>query len=531
MLRLEKNRGNATGFGRRMGLSETEARERSKDFARELNEREDHIMRLKERFENNTELLLGNGKLDALFEENHKKASNLVLFLESTEKDCFKNPALLENLKTYKSLKEAQELRETDVQLSSGFLGVTPQDIVKVARIGYTNSVAADIFDFWGMSSMKDSIYKLETLYGSTARGATANSVIYENYNDGRYPSEIERQTVVTSATTTFSGVLTNAPVRPYKTEVYVDNVQVAIDNGAGYFTGSTITTASSTIDYTTGAFVLVFTSALSSANDLEVQYSFDSEQQSLFSNVGSVLLDLVTYDYRAQPFPMYIEWTRFTEELMESKLGLSAKDQLIAGAGDVFRKSMDEYCITRGIGAANWTTPVEFNTDYSSAGDDSSIDHAQSLLQAIISAEGKTYKQLGRYADKTSVVCQYDAYSYLTKHRLFNSINPPSRNGIFKAGTLEGRDVYVAPDNVLNINNATPAANTAMMYLFGKGNDSMNVDAVVSVGTWKAQITTNPVELKNFNSQMGLAFLGDIRKNNPYFATKVSLTNLTANS
>ena len=520
----------STGFGRRMCLNEQDANKRFKEF---VDERSEKVMRLKEKFERNPDLLLDNGKLDDLFEKNYKKASNLVLFLEATEKAAFTEPALLENLKRYEGLKESvSRLREADVQLTSGFLGITPQDIVKVARIGYPNSVAPDIFDFWGMSSMKDSIYKLETLYGSTKRGATAETVIYENYNDGRYPSEYERDTVSVTATTTFSGTLTEVPLRPYHCAVFVNNEQVATDDGAGHFVGTDLNSSgTNTINYTTGSYYITFTVALSGSDDMEIEYAFDSEQSTLFDQVGSVLLDLVTYDFRATPFPLYIEWTRFTEELMESKLGLSAKDQLIAGAGDVFRKSMDEFTMQKGISASNWGTAVDFNTDYSSSGDDSSIAHAQSVLQAIINAEYKTYNQLGRLADKSSLVCGYSAYAYLTKHKLFNSSNPPSRIGIFKAGVLDGRDVYVAPPNVINANQPTATANTDMIYIFGKGNDQMNVDAVVSVGTWKASVTTNPIELKNFNSQMGLMFMGDIRKNNQYFATKVRLTNLTSNS
>jgi hypothetical protein len=519
-----------SGFGRRMCLQESEAQKR---FAEFVNEREERVMRLKERFEKNSDLLLGKGKLDEMFNENPKKASNLVLFLEATEKDAFTQPVLLENLKRYEGLKESvQRMKESDGMQTSGFLGITPQDIVKVARIGYPNSVAPDIFDFWGMTSMKDSIYKLETLYGSTKRGATESSVVYENYNDGRYASEFERQTISTSATTTFSGTLSQAPIRPYHAYVYLNNNQVAIDDGSGHFVGALLdSSGTNTITYTTGAFYLTFSSDLASSDDLEIEYAYDSEQEALFGNTGSVLLDLVTYDYRAIPFPLYIEWTRFTEELMESKLGLSAKDQLIAGAGDVFRKSMDEFTIAKGIGATNWASAIEFDTDFSTAGSDSSIEHAQSVLQAVVNAEYKTYNQLGRLADKSSLLCDYQAYVYLTKHRLFNSVAPASKIGVFKVGTLEGRDVYVLPPNLASANQPTAEANTAMIYIMGKGNDQMNVDSVVSVGTWKASVTTNPVELKNFNSQMGLMFMGDVRKNNVYFATKVKLTNITANS
>jgi|WetSurMetagenome_2_1015567.scaffolds.fasta_scaffold20696_3 hypothetical protein len=510
------------GFGRRMGLQEGQAQSKYSEF---VNEREEMVMRLKEKFEKTDELSLGGGKLDSLFEANPRKAANLVMFLEQTERAAFNDPVLTGNLNTQRALTEAR-LRE-DIQ-SSGFLSMTPMDIVKVARIGYPNSVSPDLFDFWGMGSMKDSIYKLETLYGSTARGATKDTVLYENYNDGRYQSEYEKEVITTAVQKIFTGTLDQHPLRPFKVYVYLNGYQVGTDDGNGTVVGPGVLdpAATNTVNYTSGDFTITFLANLATTDDLYIEYAYDSEQQTLFGNVGSILLDLVVYDYRATPWPLVIEWTRFTEELMQSKLGLSAKDALITGAANAFRKGMDEFCIAKAIGAAKWTTPITFDTDFAAAGSDSSVEHAQAVLQAIANAEMKSYGALGRLPDKTNLMVDYPAYVYLTKHRLFNSVNAPSKIGIFKVGTLDSRDVYVAPPNVM-----ASESNKGKVYCFGKGNDNMNIDAVVSVGTWKASVTTNPVELKNFNSQMGMAFYGDIRKNNVKFATSLELTNLTPNS
>ena len=73
--------------------------------------------------------------------------------------------------------------------------------------------------------------------------------------------------------------------------------------------------------------------------------------------------------------------------------------------------------------------------------------------------------------------------------------------------------------------------ANEGKLYLFGKSTESKNVDAPVSIGTYGTGITTNPVELKNFQSQMGLGVYADSKINNKHFATVVTLQNLTSNS
>jgi len=505
-----------SGFGRVMtGLTEAQAKE---EFSKKLTEREDHVMRLKEKFEKAEGLALDNGRLDKLFEADRTKAENLLLFLENTEQGALSNRALVENMK---------QAELTEAVQTSGFLGITPQDVVKISRIAYPNASASEIFDFWGMTSMKDTLFKLETLVGSTARGSTANDVLVEKYGQGRYPSEWEEETVVTSSATTFTGTLDYAPVREFKVEVYLNNSQIAADNGAGVLIGALLNPAgANTVNYTTGAFSVQFASAITAQDELIIRYAYDSEQESLYNRTGSVLLNLVAYDYRATMYPLAIEWTRFTEELMASKTGMKAKEMLIQGAADMFRKSLDEMCIDRGIKASNWSSAVLFDADFAAAGSDSSNDHAQGILSAIMTAEMKPYNTLGRQADKTNLVVDSAALIYLTKHKQFQSVTPGSKVGIYKAGELMGRGIYVAPPNVI-----TPVANKGFIYDFGKSADGLSVDSPVSIGTWKASITTDPVELKNFNSQMGMAAMMDIRSNNRNFANKVEIVNLTPNS
>ncbi len=505
-----------SGFGRVMtGLTEAQAQE---EFASHLNERQEHVNRLKEKFEKADGLALDNGKLDKLFESDPKKAENLLLFLENTEAGAMTNRVLVENMKQAQ-LNEAVQ--------TSGFLGITPQDVVKISRIAYPNAHATDIFDFWGMTSMKDTLFKLETLVGSTARGSTANDVLVENYGQGRYPSEWEEFEVTTSATTTFTGTLDHNPLRPFKVEVYLNNNQVGADNGAGVIVGATLNAAgANTINYESGAFSVQFSSAITSNDELIIRYAYDSEQEALYSRTGSVLLNLVAYDYRATMYPLAIEWTRFTEELMASKVGMSAKEQLIQGAADMFRKSLDEMCIDRGIKASNWSTAVNFDADFAAAGSDSSTDHAQGIISAIMAAEMKPYNSIGRQADKTNMVVDTAALIYLTKHRQFQASTPGSKIGVYKAGELMGRGIYVAPPNII-----TPATGKGYIYIMGKSADGLSVDSPVSVGTWKTQIVTDPVELKNFNSQMGMAAMMDIRSNNKQFANKVEILNLSPNA
>lgn len=508
------------GFRRVMRMSESKARE---VYNEKMSERESKIMKMKEKFAKSKGLALSERKLDEMFDKDAKKAEALLCMLENTERNAYNNPILLQNAQQIATMKTLNESRMTEAMQTGGAMGLMlPTDIVKVVRIGYTNNIAQDVFDVWGMTSMKDSIYKLETIIGSTERGATAGEVVYEKYGEGRYPSTFEREALTDGGShTTYSATLSNVPLLPFKVMVLVNGEQVGADNGAGALDGATL--SSGTINYTSGAVSVTFSSALSATDVVEVEYAYDFEATNLFNKTGSVLLSLVEYMFSAQLYPLAVEWTRFSEDLMNSKLGLGAKDMLIAGAGDEFRKAFDETCIRKGIMASSWTQAVTFDTDFASAGSDSSYEHAQSVLNAIISAEGKTYKALGRYADTSNIVCDFDTYSYLTKHRQFVASTPSSKVGIFKVGEIAGRGVFVAPPNVIT--------NSGEAYIFGKAVQGQNVDAPVSVGSFGGAISTNPIELKNFNSQMGLGMYLDVKTNNKKFATKLVLENLSPNS
>lgn len=528
------------GFGRVIETA-SEA-ESQKIISEKRSARNAHVEKLVEKYNKTKGLALRN-KVEKMMKDNSAKTENLLLFLEGTEKEAFACPTLAQNLlqqENIKKLVESKRLTE-EMQTGGAMALMVPSDIVKIARIGYTNQIAQDVFDVWGMESMKDSLYKLETTYGSTNRGATKGDVVYESYNGGDYPTTTETlvfkqasgsATVTINQNDTFESESTSTspitPVRPYGVSIYVDGAQVAVDDGNGNLVGKNI--ASGTIDYNVSAGTNVFvTFTLKSgtvATDslVTIKYAYDFEDKALFDRTGSVLLQLKEYPFVAKLNPLEIEWTRYTEDLMNSKLGLSAKDKLIAGAGDEFRKATDERAIKKGIVASKWTNAVEFDCDWSTAGADSSMAHAQSVLQAIKNAENGTYKALGRLADKTNIVCSSDAVVYLSKHFKFEDVEPSSKNGIFQIGTLMGRGIYQAPDALFG-------GNTDVCYIFGKNMLGADVDAPVSIGTYGAGITTNPIELKNFNSQMGLGVYCDMRINNAQFATTLKLKNLSANA
>lgn len=456
-------------------------------------------LRLIESWEKKDGMELGNGVIAEMADKDIYKAMSLVKMLENTER------SLEHKLKEYQT---------------SSYMGVTPQEVVKVFRFAYGNSVAPDLFNFWAMSSVKDTFYKIENKYASTKRGATANDVTYENYGDGgRYPTSFDEDTFTANGIlTNFTGTLTTFPLLAYSVKVFGPTGMIARDDGNGALEATTSLAITGTIDYTTGDYDFTFGVAPTDTLVFTVQYNFDLEQESLFDEVTTVLLDLVPYDFRAKFHSMEASWHRFTEEVSESKLGRSARQDLLDSISDVVRKSQDEFFCKQAVRMAGWSTAITFDTDFSAAGADSDYANAQSLFSEFENARTKTYDALGRFPARTNLLVGAKSKAYLRKLKGYNVNTNKEEIGFFRDGEVAGYNVYVAPANVVA---------TDDIYLIGRGKDAMSTDAAISVGMYKGQVTSDELEYSSFKNQVGLGYMLDYKVMNNKMVSKISLDNL----
>jgi len=473
-------------------LNDSAIRGQYDDYTRELDEKNQKLV---ESWSQEDGLELDGGRLQAMGE---KKATALVNLLEETKRG-------------FKNLREYQ---------TSSLGGLLPQEIVKAVRYGYPNSVMFDLFDVWQMSSVKDTFYKLTTKYGSTQRGATEGQIIYEKYNNGDYPSEYETDTVTVSTGTAQSGDLTYENIREYHVMVYLNGALVARDDGAGKLVSTDEKFTSGTLVYATGVYNLTFAQSITAGTDVvTIRYASSSEPLA-YNRQGTAILDLEAYDFRATFFSLNAMWNQMTEEILQSKLKMSARENLLMGIADLIKKSLDEMAIFYGKAASKWATPEEFDTNWSNAGADSDYANAQSLIGAIENAKAKTYEALGREAPKTNILCGSRAFVYVQKHKLFTPDNSMPRIGVYKFGNINGQDLYKAPNDICDKD---------MMYMFGKGDDSINVDSPVSIGMWKMGIESQEIQHSNFVSEKGIGVMADFQINNKKFATSLKLKNLIA--
>ena len=444
---------------------------------------------------------LGEG-LDKLMDRNPRKARGLAIHLENQEKYL-------------------QRLTET--QISNDF-STTPQNVIRIVRLGYPNSMRGEVFDEVPMVTARDSVYYLKPVYDTSARGATADAVTHES-SAHRYASEYEEDSMGTGdgSTTQFTGPdsdsLNNPPLRPYSVMILVANVPVGTDNGSGTIAGTALNTASTnTIDYTTGAIEINFTVAGTPANGSAVvaRYMYDSEVTAQYPDIRAVKLELTDFQLRARPWPLYVSWSKMSELLLSTTLDIDAEGALIQGAADELKKSLDFDAVRLGYRYSLGNSTVTFNASFAIAGADSEVAHAQSVTKVVKQAGQIIYNSVQR-GGITSMVAGVDVVPFLTLHNKFSSEGSQPEVGIYKVGTLLGKDVYQAPSAIV------PAGE--MLGVWKNSNESQDVSIIF--GTLIPLYQTQTLEYKEAYKETGLFHFGDRAVLQSDYLVRMIFTNL----
>lgn len=465
-------------------------------FKEEENGRTQVADRLIERWSRKAGLGLDNGGFAKIYESNPRVARNLATVLENQERHL-------------KSL--------TETQTSAAF-NATPQTIVKVIRLGYPNSVRGEIFTEWAMQTMKDSFYKVETTYDSTARGATAGDVTYES-TASDYASETMEDIAPSATGTTVTGTASVFPIRPFTVQVFLNNKPIAVDNGAGVFVGAALGATPSVIDYSTnGQYTIHLAEAIASSDVVVVRFAYNSEIESLYSKQGLTNINLVAYDFKAKVYPLGFSWSKMTELAMDSSLSLDAEEILMMSGADELKKALDFQAIKLGYRGAHWTTAEEFNTNWAAAGADSDYAHTQSVTKALRNASQKTYSALMRGGEATSYVAGPKAVTYLTQHKLYVPENAPVAVGAYKVGSLGGIPVYQSPSDIV------PTDEVMCVY---KNNREESNDSALVTASFVPFYKSQTIEYRNLYKENAIAFFGDMRLQEPKYLTRVKLTGL----
>ncbi len=450
-------------------------------------------------------------KGDQLFEKWSKKnevGKNMDKIFESDPQRARALSFILENQESHLS-------KLTETQISSAF-STTPENVLRVVRLGYPNSVRGEIFLEWAMETARDSIYYLSPVYSSAKRGSTADARMKES-DAFRYSSEIEEDSVGTGdgSTTAFTTTLSNGPLRPYTVRLYIDNAPYANDNGSGAIVGDLLDDSlENSINYNTGEVVLNFESGVADGSSIKIQYNYDSEVSTQYEDIGSVELQLRDYQFRVKPWPLYVSWSKMTELLLNTTLNIDAEDALIRGASDELKKSLDFHAVRTAYQSALKNDAVTF--DVQGAVGESEIDRAMAFNRAIDGAADNMYNDLQR-GGVTKLVGGPGAVSYVKLHRRFDGSGRQPRVGIYKEGSLDGIDIYKAPKSIV--------PNNQLMAIYK--NEEVPEDVSVAFGSLIPLYKTMSLEYKEMYTETGISFFGDSKVLQPKYLQRISLSNL----
>ena len=438
-----------------------------------------------------------------------------------------RNPRMIENTAIVLENMGNEFAKMTETQISSAFNGLTPENALRVVRLGYPNSNRGQAFYEFAMETAEDGIWYLSPTYASSKRDATAGETMHET-DDYRYSSleEIETPTgAIDGANKAYVGAsagnLANPPLKPFHVRLYEDNVIIAQDDGAGAMVGAKLNTAATnTINYTTGAITVTYTVAPISGTVIQFSYVYDYEDSAQYADLGEVELKLRKVNFKIRSYRLGISWSKQSELVLGTTLNIDAEEALLKGASEELKKSLDFEAFRLGYRVAlNKSSYRTFDADYLSAGADSPQVHAQTLNRVFEDTADDIRATLNR-GGFTSIVAGSQAANYISTYlSAFSDAGADAKEiGIYKIGTYKGnKPIFKVP--------RTTVMPTDEIYLVWNNEEAgdMALGFAVLLPMYQSPV----IEYKNMNKEAGLAEWGDHRILTSDYIRRIKIDNV----
>jgi len=445
---------------------------------------------------------VGEGMVEA-YDENPSMARNLAIVLENTAN-------------------EMSKMSETMV--SSAFNGLTPENALRVIRLGYPNSNRGKAFHEFAMETAEDGMWYLSPTYATSKRGATAGDVTHESSNseyasftEKELPAETPDGSIV-AFTGASGGALSNAPIRPFQVRIVVNNIIVAQDDGSGNLVGSVLDGgATNTVDYVTGAITVTFATAPAIGAIVDFEYVLDYEAPSQYEDLGEVNLELRKVNFKLRSYRLGLTWSKQSELTLGTTLNIDAQEALLKGASEELKKALDYEAFKLGYRTSLKNgTAREFDTDHLSAGSDSPKAHAQSLGRVFADTADDIRDELNR-GGISAMFAGSSACNYLTTlSDKFAPTGAQEEIGIYQVGTYDGKPLFKVPGT-----SVMPKNEVVTVW-----NNESAGDHAIAFGVLLPMYNTQVLEFKNGQTETSLAEYGDHRVLQQKYVRRVVLKN-----
>lgn len=433
-----------------------------------------------------------------------------------------KNPEAIRNTAVVLENMANEFTKMTETQVSSVYNGLTPENALRVVRLGYPNSNRGKVFYEFAMETAEDGIWYLKPVYATTARGATAENVTHESDNyryAGNEEFESPTQTpngAIVTFTGSAGGNLANPPLKPFFVRVFEDGEIIAQDDGAGTISGSAL--SGGTINYTTGAISITYSVAPATGTVIQFSYVYDYEDSTQYTDLGEVELRLQKVNFKLKRYGLGISWSKQSELVLGTTLNIDAEEALVKGAAEELKKALDFEAFRLGyqvsLSNANART---FDCNYLSAGADNAKAHAQSLIRVFEDTADDIRAELNR-GGYTSIVGGSQAINYVSTYLDgFSEAGMEKEIGIYQVGTFRGKPVLKVPKTAV-----MPTDEIMLVW-----NNAEAGDMAIGFGVLLPMYQSPKIEYKTMNSEFGLAEWGDHRVLNSKYIRRVILDNV----
>jgi hypothetical protein len=419
--------------------------------------------------------------------------------------------------------KQARHMTKFSEATYSSAFAATPENMIRLVRLAYPNSIRDKLFTEFAMETAKDSIKYIKPIYSAnsninrddlfTGVGNGFNpNVTYES-KQSRFPQEMANATVsgggpYTVAFTT--NEFTQGYIAGYAILYDINGNTLAWENKPGGAISSWSLGTTSGITNITFDGVGTYTVTTSGAAIANAIGRYNSEKDLTGTYLGEVELVMADYQFRVRPLTLGVTWTALAELVLDSTVGVSTEEVIMDAAGQEIKKSLDFYAVKIAYSAAttNGIPTIVFDAEAGAGTQDSYIHTAQTVSQAIERVGDVMYNLLNR-GGVSRIVGGPAAITYLRLNAGFTTKGVQPRIGGYQVGEIYGIPVFKVPKAII-------PENTLMCVWKNENNEA---DVSVAFGTLVPFFSTGALQRKNFYKEAGLASFGDyVILNNNYF-------------
>lgn len=322
--------------------------------------------------------------------------------------------------------------------------------VFPVLRRVWPNLIANEIVSVQPMTAPIGGIFYFDMKYGTTKGQVTAGQTLIKDFNRS-YSSELIDKEIIgagDASTVAFAATLGFVPVKTGTLKVYATvggALVTGTDNGAGGITGTGIA-AGSTINYSTGAISVNFSTAPDNATDVYTQYEYNMEAN---SNIPQVNIDIQLVEIRAKTRKLKALWSSEASDDLKAFHGIDAESEIVATVASEIALELDREIIQDLFdGSSLYGQPFDISTVPTNTPE---IFHIRALITLLTRASNAIHKDSLRgpanWLVTSPAVSGY--IENLATHGDFRpafgdasgeKIEQPHGFGVYKMGTLSSK-------------------------------------------------------------------------------------------